>query len=319
MEVVHNENMQFSRFIDEVHKVIIGQEHALQFIALALLSDGHILLEGVPGVAKTTMIKAVTRALGLSFKRIQFTPDLLPSDLIGPLIYNSKIQDFETKKGPIFANLVLADEINRAPAKVQAALLEAMQEHQVTIGSQTYKLEEPFIVFATQNPVEQEGTYTLPEAQVDRFMFKLIIGYPSFEEEKKIVQSSLDISVIEQVLTKEDLLLAKELVKKVYVDDKICDYITRIVYATREPEKYDLADIKSFIQYGVSPRATLALYQAAKAYAFLKRRNFVIPDDVKMVAPAIMRHRLMISYEAEALGYSSDNLIDKILAVIPTP
>ena len=319
MEVVHNENMQFSRFIDEVHKVIIGQEHALQFIALALLSDGHILLEGVPGVAKTTMIKAVTRALGLSFKRIQFTPDLLPSDLIGSLIYNSKIQDFETKKGPIFANLVLADEINRAPAKVQAALLEAMQEHQVTIGSQTYKLEEPFIVFATQNPVEQEGTYTLPEAQVDRFMFKLIIGYPSFEEEKKIVQSSLDISVIEQVLTKEDLLLAKELVKKVYVDDKICDYITRIVYATREPEKYDLADIKSFIQYGVSPRATLALYQAAKAYAFLKRRNFVIPDDVKMVAPAIMRHRLMISYEAEALGYSSDNLIDKILAVIPTP
>ena len=319
MEVVHNENMQFSRFIDEVHKVIIGQEHALQFIALALLSDGHILLEGVPGVAKTTMIKAVTRALGLSFKRIQFTPDLLPSDLIVSLIYNSKIQDFETKKGPIFANLVLADEINRAPAKVQAALLEAMQEHQVTIGSQTYKLEEPFIVFATQNPVEQEGTYTLPEAQVDRFMFKLIIGYPSFEEEKKIVQSSLDISVIEQVLTKEDLLLAKELVKKVYVDDKICDYITRIVYATREPEKYDLADIKSFIQYGVSPRATLALYQAAKAYAFLKRRNFVIPDDVKMVAPAIMRHRLMISYEAEALGYSSDNLIDKILAVIPTP
>ena len=319
MEVVHNENMQFSRFIDEVHKVIIGQEHALQFIALALLSDGHILLEGVPGVAKTTMIKAVTRALGLSFKRIQFTPDLLPSDLIGSLIYNSKIQDFETKKGPIFANLVLADEINRAPAKVQAALLEAMQEHQVTIGSQTYKLEEPFIVFATQNPVEQEGTYTLPEAQVDRFMFKLIIGYPSFEEEKKIVQSSLDISVIEQVLTKEDLLLAKELVKKVYVDDKICDYITRIVYATREPETYDLADIKSFIQYGVSPRATLALYQAAKAYAFLKRRNFVIPDDVKMVAPAIMRHRLMISYEAEALGYSSDNLIDKILAVIPTP
>ena len=319
MEVVHNENMQFSRFIDEVHKVIIGQEHALQFIALALLSDGHILLEGVPGVAKTTMIKAVTRALGLSFKRIQFTPDLLPSDRIGSLIYNSKIQDFETKKGPIFANLVLADEINRAPAKVQAALLEAMQEHQVTIGSQTYKLEEPFIVFATQNPVEQEGTYTLPEAQVDRFMFKLIIGYPSFEEEKKIVQSSLDISVIEQVLTKEDLLLAKELVKKVYVDDKICDYITRIVYATREPEKYDLADIKSFIQYGVSPRATLALYQAAKAYAFLKRRNFVIPDDVKMVAPAIMRHRLMISYEAEALGYSSDNLIDKILAVIPTP
>ena len=291
----------------------------MQFIALALLSDGHILLEGVPGVAKTTMIKAVTRALGLSFKRIQFTPDLLPSDLIGSLIYNSKIQDFETKKGPIFANLVLADEINRAPAKVQAALLEAMQEHQVTIGSQTYKLEEPFIVFATQNPVEQEGTYTLPEAQVDRFMFKLIIGYPSFEEEKKIVQSSLDISVIEQVLTKEDLLLAKELVKKVYVDDKICDYITRIVYATREPEKYDLADIKSFIQYGVSPRATLALYQAAKAYAFLKRRNFVIPDDVKMVAPAIMRHRLMISYEAEALGYSSDNLIDKILAVIPTP
>ncbi len=319
MEVVHNENIQFSRFIDEVHKVIIGQEHALQFIALALLSDGHILLEGVPGVAKTTMIKAVTRALGLSFKRIQFTPDLLPSDLIGSLIYNSKIQDFETKKGPIFANLVLADEINRAPAKVQAALLEAMQEHQVTIGSQTYTLEEPFIVFATQNPVEQEGTYTLPEAQVDRFMFKLIIGYPSFDEEKKIVQSSLDISVIEQILTKEDLLVAKELVKKVYVDDKICDYITRIVYATREPEKYDLADIKTFIQYGVSPRATLALYQAAKAYAFLKKRNFVIPDDIKMVAPAIMRHRLMISYEAEALGYSSDNLIAKILAVIPTP
>ncbi len=319
MEVVHNENMQFSRFIDEVHKVIIGQENALEFIALALLSDGHILLEGVPGVAKTTMVKAVTRALGLSFKRIQFTPDLLPSDLIGSLIYNSKIQDFETKLGPIFANLVLADEINRAPAKVQAALLEAMQEHQVTIGSQTYTLEEPFMVFATQNPVEQEGTYALPEAQVDRFMFKLIIGYPSFEQEKKIVQSSLDISVVEQVLTKKDLLQAKELVKKVYIDDKICDYIARIVYATREPEKYDLADIKNFIQYGVSPRATLAMYQAAKAYAFLKRRNFVIPDDVKTVAPAIMRHRLTVSYEAEALGYNSDNLIDKILAIIPTP
>jgi MoxR-like ATPase len=319
MDTVHHESVLFSRLIDEVHKVIIGQDTILEGIVLALLCDGHILLEGVPGIAKTTIIKAFTRALGLSFKRIQFTPDLLPSDLIGTLIYNSKTQDFETKKGPIFAHFVLADEINRAPAKVQAALLEAMQEHQVTIGSQTYPLDEPFMVLATQNPVEQEGTYSLPEAQIDRFMFKLRVTYPTFQEEKKLVQSKIDVTHVQQVLSKQDILTARACVDAVYSDDKIVDYITRVVHATRTPEDYKLEHLKKYIEYGVSPRATLALYQASKAYAFLKRRNFVIPDDVKAVATGILRHRIILTYEAEASGMSTDALIKEILTVVATP
>jgi len=303
----------------EISKVVVGNEETITFMLLGILCNGHVLLEGVPGVAKTTMIKAFSRSMGLSFKRIQFTPDLLPSDVIGTLIFNPKTQDFETYKGPIFANLILADEINRAPAKVQAALLEAMQEQQVTIGSQIFMLEKPFLVFATQNPLEQEGTYRLPEAQVDRFMFKLIIDYPSHAHEKEILTRSLDVNQIERVLHLGDIQAAQLAVEKVYCDDKIRDYIVSLVFATRAPELYKLGDLKKYIQYGVSPRASLALCAAARAYAFLQKRYFVIPDDVKAVAPAILRHRLILSYEAEAEKITSDQIIRKILSFVSTP
>ncbi len=303
----------------EVGKVIVGQQDIVNFIITALLCDGHILLEGVPGVAKTTMIKAITNALGLKFKRIQFTPDLLPADLIGTLIYNPKSQEFETKKGPLFANLVLADEINRAPAKVQAALLESMQEQQVTIGSNTFKLDKPFLVFATQNPLEQEGTYRLPEAQVDRFMFKLLVNYPNKQQERELLRRDLNTDIIQKVLSKEDIFRAQELVRTIYVDEKIHDYIVNLVFATRMPAEYNLKDLASYILYGVSPRATLSLYHAAKAHAFLKQRHFVTPDDVKAIAPAILRHRLILSYEAEADGIKSDTIIHKILNTVPSP
>jgi MoxR-like ATPase len=291
----------------------------MHFITLATLCNGHILLEGVPGVAKTTMIKAVTKALGLRFNRIQFTPDLLPSDLIGSLIYNPKTQEFETKKGPIFANLILADEINRAPAKVQSALLEAMQEQQVTIGSTTFALERPFIVFATQNPIEQEGTYRLPEAQVDRFMFKLLIDYPSLQEEQQILRKNVDINVIEQTIRAEDLFTAQQLVRDIYIDEKITDYIVNIVFATRKPAAYKLTELQPYIKYGVSPRATLAMAHAAKAHAFLKKRHFVTPDDVKAVCPAILRHRILLTYEAEAESIHAEQIIQKILNTLPSP
>ncbi|MDR3646778.1 MAG: MoxR family ATPase [Candidatus Babeliales bacterium] len=303
----------------EISKVIIGNEEIINFICIAIICNGHILLEGVPGVAKTTMIKAFSNALGLVFKRIQFTPDLLPTDLIGTLIYNQKTQEFETKKGPIFANIILADEINRASAKVQSALLECMQEHQVTIGSQTYKLDEPFFVFATQNPVEQEGTYQLPEAQLDRFMFKLMVNYPSIQEEKKIVTNIGLHNVINQVLSKENIFKAQELVNSIYLDEKILDYIVSIVAATRDPEKFNIKNIKEYISYGVSPRATIALYQASKAQAFLKHRHFVIPDDVKFIAFAIIRHRLILSYEAQADNINADDIVKKILETLPSP
>jgi MoxR-like ATPase len=273
----------------------------------------------VPGVAKTTIIKSIAKALGLKFNRIQFTPDLLPADLVGTLIYNPKTQDFETKKGPIFANLILADEINRTPAKVQAALLEAMQEHQVTIGSQTFVLDEPFLVFATQNPIEQEGTYRLPEAQVDRFMFKLNVGYPSMQEEREIVRKVSEPVMLNQVLDKESIFAARQIVKDIYVDDKIMDYIVNIVFATREPEMFKLDKLKPFISYGVSPRATLAIHTASKAHAFLRRRHFVTPDDVKAVCPAILRHRILLTYEAEAEEIKPDHIVQKILAAVPCP
>ncbi len=319
LEKIQEENNRIAGLGIEVSKVIVGQKDAIHFITLAALCDGHILLEGVPGVAKTTMIKAVTRALGLRFNRIQFTPDLLPSDLIGSLMYNQKTQDFETKKGPIFSNLILADEINRAPAKVQAALLEAMQEQQVTIGSNTFKLEKPFIVFATQNPIEQEGTYRLPEAQVDRFMFKLLIDYPSIQEEHLLLKKNLDTNSIQQIMHVDDLFAAQKLVHDIYIDEKIIDYIVHIVFATRKPAAYKLAEIQPYIKYGVSPRATLALHHAAKAHAFLKKRHFVTPDDVKAIAPAVLRHRILLTYEAEAESISADNLVHKILNTLPSP
>lgn len=319
IDEIKEESTRFQSLASEVSKVIVGQHDVISFILNAILCNGHILLEGVPGIAKTTMIKAMAKGLGLQFARIQFTPDLLPADLIGTLIYNPKNQEFETKKGPIFANLILADEINRAPAKVQSALLEAMQEHQVTIGSNTFKLDEPFLVFATQNPVEQEGTYRLPEAQVDRFMFKLLVKYPTMKEEREIIKRSLSLDAIDQLLGKQDITRAQALVARVYLDEKIVDYIVNIVFATREPAEFHLKDLKSFIQYGVSPRASLALYAACRAHAFLKKRHFVTPDDVKAVCPAILRHRLILTYDAEADNVTPDEIIQKILAAVPTP
>lgn len=319
IDSIQEQSTRFSGLNIEIAKIIVGQENVINFIVIALLCNGHILLEGVPGIAKTTMIKAITDALNLEFNRIQFTPDLLPADLIGTLMYNPKIQEFQTQKGPIFANLILADEINRAPAKVQSALLEAMQEHQVTIGSNTFKLDEPFIIFATQNPVEQEGTYQLPEAQVDRFMLKLLVDYPSMHEEKEIVTRMFDKQKVQPVLKKEDIFAAQELVKQVYVDQKVIDYIINLVFATRTPENFNLTNIKPFILYGVSPRATLALQHAAKAQAFLKKRHFVTPDDVKAIVPAVLRHRILLTYEAEAEGVTTDNIVEKILATVPSP
>jgi len=316
---IKDESIRFDGLKLEIGKAIVGQEETVNFIVIALLCNGHILLEGVPGVAKTTMIKAFAHALGLKFNRIQFTPDLLPADLIGTLIYNPKTQEFETKKGPIFANLVLADEINRAPAKVQSALLEAMQEHQVTIGSNTFKLDEPFLVFATQNPIEQEGTYRLPEAQLDRFMFKLLVKYPSIHQERDIVAKNFTPQPVSQILDQDELFVAQKLVKDVYVDNKILDYIVNIVFATRDPHAYKLTSIAEFIQFGVSPRATLALYHAAKGQAFLKRRHFVTPDDVKDVAKPVLRHRILLTYHAEAEEINADTIIQKILDTIPSP
>ena len=300
-------------------KVIVGNEDIITFMLIALICNGHLLLEGVPGVAKTLMIKTLTVALGLSFKRIQFTPDLLPADLIGTLIYNQKLQDFETKKGPIFAHIILADEINRASAKVQAALLEAMQERQVTIGSTTHYLDEPFLVFATQNPVEQEGTYRLPEAQVDRFMIKIIVGYSDKNQEKKIILQENSVEKVQQVITKSDIIKAHDLMKKIYVDETVINYIVDLIFATREPEKYKLHHIKEYIQYGISPRGTLALYNTARAYAFLQKRHFVTPEDVRAVANEVLRHRLMVTYQAEAEQITSDYIIKKIIAAVPTP
>lgn len=319
IDKIKSESIAFQTLQAEIGKIIIGQADIVHGVMMAILCNGHILLEGVPGVAKTTMIKVVSKVLGLKFNRIQFTPDLLPADLIGTLIYNPKTMDFETKKGPIFANLILADEINRAPAKVQAALLEAMQEQQVTIGSTTYALEQPFLVFATQNPIEQEGTYRLPEAQVDRFMFKLIVHYPNKLEEKELMKRSLDLSALMQVLTTQEIFTAQQLVNAVFVDEKIHDYIVNIVFATRQPEQYKLHDIKPYILYGVSPRATLALFHAAKAHAFLRKRHFVTPDDVKAVCPAVLRHRLLLTYQAEAENITSDQIIQKILTYVPCP
>lgn len=311
----------FARVSQEVHKVIVGQDSAISSTLIALLCGGHILFEGPPGVAKTTLVKSFAQALGVSFSRIQFTPDLLPADLLGSVIYNPRSNDFETKKGPIFANLVLADEINRSPSKVQAALLEAMQEHQVTIGSQTHKLEEPFLVFATQNPVENEGTYDLPEAQVDRFMFKILVGYPTLEQEKEILHRFMKAEPVQAstVMNKSALLAYQKLVYDVHVDAKVLHYILDIIFATRQPEKYGLAEYGPMIAYGVSPRASLALIHASKASAMLAGRTFITPDDVKSVAPHVLRHRILLTYHAQAENITTDMIIAKIFTKVITP
>lgn len=318
-EQITQAGMTIQQMRAEIKKVIIGHEGTIDLIFTAILCNGHILLEGMPGVAKTTLIKTITDILGLDFKRIQFTPDLLPADLIGTMVFNQKTGNFEPRKGPVFAHIVLADEINRAPAKVQSALLEAMQEHQVTIGNETYRLEEPFLVFATQNPIEQEGTYTLPEAQIDRFMFKLVMGYPSREQEKELLENSQQTRRAHQVLSREELQRLQELIHSVYLDGMIVDYITKIVAATRNPAQYGCPELGQLIRHGASPRATLALAQTSRAYAFLNNRHFVTPEDVKMVAMGILRHRLILSFEAEADGYDGDAVIKILLSKVPVP
>ncbi len=304
---------------NEIKKIIVGQDHIIDRIFIGFLCNGHILLEGVPGLAKTTLIKSTAQSTGLNYKRIQFTPDLLPSDLIGTLIYNPKTQEFLTKKGPLFSNLILADEINRAPAKVQSALLESMQEYQITIGDKTYKLEKPFLVLATQNPIEQEGTYKLPEAQVDRFLFKLIMDYPNYSQEKDIINKVFSPEKINTVLEKKYIEESQNLINQVYIDEKVVEYILNIVFATRPTSENKIEDIENLIEYGASPRASLALHHASKAHAFLKKRHFVIPDDVKAVAADILRHRILLTYQAEAENITTDQIIQKILRTIPSP
>lgn len=314
-----------SAFVDlitmEMEKVIIGQHHMVERLLIGLLSKGHILLEGVPGLAKTLAINTLASAIDAGFSRIQFTPDLLPADLIGTMIYNQKAASFEVRKGPIFSNFILADEINRAPAKVQSSLLEAMQEKQVTIGDNTFKLEEPFLVMATQNPVEQEGTYPLPEAQVDRFMLKVVITYPNKEEEKKIIRQNVmsEFPTAKPVLKPEDIIRAREAVRMVYMDEKIENYIVDIVFATRNPEKYGLDRMKDLISFGGSPRASIALAKAAKAYAFIKRRGYVIPEDVRAICNDVLRHRIGLTYEAEAENITSEEIIAEILNKVEVP
>ena len=305
----------------EMNKVIVGQRHLTDSLMIGLLANGHILLEGVPGLAKTLAIKSLASVIDAKFSRIQFTPDLLPADLIGTMIYSQKNEEFIVKKGPVFANFILADEINRSPAKVQSALLEAMQERQVTIGESTFKLEEPFLVLATQNPIEQEGTYPLPEAQVDRFIMKVLIDYPSIDEEKLIVRENLakDFPTANTVLKTEDILRARNVVREVYMDEKIENYILNIVFASRKPESYGLDKFKSMIAYGASPRASINLALAAKALAFIKRRGFVIPEDVRVICPDVMRHRIGLTYEAEAEDISQDHIISEILNAVEVP
>ena len=306
---------------EEVGKVIVGQEKLVDRLVLAMITDGHILLEGVPGLAKTLSCNTLAKALGLEFRRISFTPDLLPADVVGTLVYSPKTGEFTPKKGPVFTNLLLADEINRAPAKVQSALLEAMQERQVTIGDETYALPKPFLVLATQNPIEQEGTYPLPEAQVDRFMLKVVVSYPEKEEERQIIRMNNlgEFPKASPVVSPEDIVRARSVVKDVYMDEKIERYIVDLVYATRTPEAYGLEKAKSLIAYGASPRASISLSLAAKAYAFIKRRGYVIPEDVRAVLPEVMRHRIGLTYEAEAENVTTEELISDIVNAVIVP
>ncbi|MBQ9184690.1 MAG: MoxR family ATPase [Bacteroidales bacterium] len=316
---------QESQFVDmlslEMGKVIVGQKGLVENLLIGLLAGGHILLEGVPGLAKTLAINTLAQAVDAKFSRIQFTPDLLPADLVGTMIYSQKNESFEVHKGPVFANFVLADEINRSPAKVQSALLEAMQEKQVTIGDKTFPLPQPFLVMATQNPIEQEGTYPLPEAQVDRFMLKVIVGYPKKEEERQIIRmnNSGQFPHANPVVKPEDIIRAREVVRDVYMDEKIEKYIVDIVYATRTPEDYNLGKLKDLISYGASPRASISLSLAAKAYAFIKRRGYVIPEDVRAVSAEVLRHRIGLTYEAEAENVTTENIISEVLNAVMVP
>ena len=316
---------QQSQFVTNLtsgmNRVIVGQKHLIDALLIGLLSDGHILLEGVPGLAKTLAIKTLSQLIASDYSRIQFTPDLLPADVIGTQIYSQKDEAFTVKKGPIFANFVLADEINRAPAKVQSALLEAMQEHQVTIGEQTFKLPNPFLVMATQSPVEQEGTYALPEAQVDRFLLKVIIDYPTLEEEKLIIKENIEgtMPTVTPVVTAQEIVEARKVVNQVYIDEKIAQYIADIVFATRYPDRYGLAELKDMITFGGSPRASISLAKAARSYAFIKHRGYVVPEDVRAVAHDVLRHRIGLSYEAEASNISSEDIVSKIINKVEVP
>ncbi len=316
---------QQSGFISDLtagmDKVIVGQKHLVDSLLISLLSDGHILLEGVPGLAKTLAIKTLSQLISSKYSRIQFTPDLLPADVVGTMIYSQKEEKFQVKQGPVFANFILADEINRAPAKVQSALLEAMQEHQVTIGDNSFKLPEPFLVMATQNPIEQEGTYQLPEAQVDRFMLKVVINYPTLGEEKLIIRQNLvgNMPAVTPVCSADDIMNARKIVGKVYIDEKIEQYIADIVFATRYPERYGLPELKDMITYGGSPRASINLAKAARAYAFIKNRGYVVPEDVRAVAHDVLRHRIGLSYEAEASNISSEEMVSRIINKVEVP
>ena len=326
INILNKKIEQAAEFTDtlkqELSKVLVGQHYMVSRLLIGLLSNGHVLLEGVPGLAKTLTIKSMAQAISAKFSRIQFTPDLLPADVIGTMIYNQSRNEFFVRKGPVFSNFILADEINRAPAKVQSALLECMQEKQVTIGENTYPLEEPFLVLATQNPLEQEGTYPLPEAQVDRFMLKIIVKYPQKEEEKKIIQQFVngrENLIIQPVISTQQIMESRNLVKQIYMDEKIEDYIVDIVFATRQPGKYGLRSLENLIQYGGSPRASVFLAMAAKANAFLKKRGFVIPDDIKETAADVLRHRIGMTYEAEAENISTERVIEDILKTVQVP
>jgi MoxR-like ATPase len=325
IKALNEKIQQDSAFLEllnlEISKSIVGQKYMLERLMIALLSQGHILLEGVPGLAKTLAIKSLSDAIDTKFNRIQFTPDLLPADILGTMIYNQAKGNFEVKKGPVFSNFLLADEINRAPAKVQSALLQAMQERTVTLGDTSYRLEEPFLVMATQNPIEQEGTYNLPEAQVDRFMLKVKIGYPEFEEERQIMRQNVAglNPNIKPVISAQTILQARDTVRQVYMDEKIEKYILDIIFATREPEKYKIENLKHLISYGGSPRASISLAMASKAYAFIKRRGYVIPEDVRAVAHDVLRHRIGITYEAEAENITQEHIIDTILNRVEVP
>lgn len=319
--LIEQQSAFVSKLVQGMKTVIVGQSHLIDTLLISLLSDGHILLEGVPGLAKTLAIKTLSQLVSADYSRIQFTPDLLPADVIGTMIYSQKEERFQVKKGPVFANFVLADEINRAPAKVQSALLEAMQEHQVTLGERTFALPQPFLVMATQNPIEQEGTYQLPEAQLDRFMLKVVIGYPTLEEEKLIMRENLrpQLPEVTPIVSAEEIVKARSVVNQVYVDEKIEQYIAEIVFASRQPEQYRLGELAHLISYGGSPRASINLAKAARAYAFINHRGYVVPEDVRAVAHDVLRHRIGLTYEAEAMNVTSEEIVSKIINNIEVP
>lgn len=320
-EMIERQSAFITNLQTGMNQVIVGQKHLVESLLIGLLADGHVLLEGLPGLAKTLAIKTLSELIDADFSRIQFTPDLLPADVVGTMVYSQKNEEFKVKRGPVFANFVLADEINRAPAKVQSALLEAMQERQVTIGKETFKMPQPFLVLATQNPIEQEGTYPLPEAQVDRFMLKVVITYPDISEEKKIIRQNITGEKIEvkPVLKPEEIMEARKIVRQVYIDEKIEQYIADIVFATRFPDKYGMSQLKDMILFGASPRASINLALAARAYAFIKRRGYVVPEDVRAVAHDVLRHRIGLSYEAEAMNMNADEIVSTILNSVEVP